>query len=263
MDLFFSNDITSWRGFAKEVRSKQLKLLVNLENFPNSILVTGCQRSGGTILAQVITQSNGIVNQRVGRDAELDSALILSGHMQQAINGRCCFQTTFLNERYHEYFEHPTHKIIWVLRNPHSVVYSMLYHWANFALNELFLQCGYAQMDYRDRIRFQRFGIFGVPRIRRAAYAYNGKVTQLFKLKQNYPSENINVVEYDDLVNDKMRIFPLLYSEIDLIYREEYIDPISQRSLSKKDKLSQAEVHSIDAICMPIYQDARMEITLK
>jgi hypothetical protein len=55
MDLLFSNDITSWRGFAKEVRSKQLKLLVNLENFPNSILVTGCQRSGGTILAQVIT----------------------------------------------------------------------------------------------------------------------------------------------------------------------------------------------------------------
>jgi hypothetical protein len=41
-----------------------------------------------------------------GSDNELDAALILSGRVAHEPQGRYCFQTTYLNECYSEYFEH-------------------------------------------------------------------------------------------------------------------------------------------------------------
>ena len=38
--------------------------------------------------------------------------------------GRFCFQTTYLNNHVFEYFEHDHYQLIWVLRNPFSVVVS-------------------------------------------------------------------------------------------------------------------------------------------
>lgn len=263
MSLFSNHEITTWRKFAHEVRGKQSRLLTRLGDFKNSILVTGCQRSGSTMLSQIITQSDGIVNYKFGKDSELDAALILSGRIPQSNLGRYCFQTTYLNECYHEYFDHPENHIIWVIRNPYSVVYSMLYNWKDFALNELFIQCGYAHMDCRDRIRFQRFGMFGIPRIRRAAYAYKGKISQLCELRYGHSEKLFSVVEYDDLICNKMRIFPLIYDRIGLIYREEYTNSIRKESLSKKDKLSYQERSSIDDICMQVYQDVQVSEIFK
>jgi ligand-binding sensor domain-containing protein len=44
-------------------------------------------------------------NYWFGRDDELDAALILSGHVDHQQNGRYCFQTTYINECFREYFE--------------------------------------------------------------------------------------------------------------------------------------------------------------
>lgn len=258
-----TNNVTTWPAFARRVRGTQEKLLNRLDNFPDSVLVTGCQRSGGTMLARVITQSEGMVNYWFGKDDELDAALVLSGRAEEKCRGRYCFQTTYLNERYPEYGEHPDHRIIWSLRNPHSVVYSMVYNWKRFALNELFLQCGYGQMDHRDRIRFQRFGLLGVPPIRRAAYAYNGKVGQLFQLKRDYPQGRFALLEYDGLVREKERLLPAVYDFIGLPFKERYAQPISSRSLDKKDKLSAAERGVVENLCMPVYEAALAEVTLK
>lgn len=255
--------ISSWRAFARQVRAEQEKLLVALDEYPNSILVTGCQRSGGTMLARVITNSNGMARYPFSKDDELDAALILAGRHSPKIKGRYCFQTTYLNERYHEYFEHPAHHIIWSLRNPYSVVYSMVYNWRRFALNELFLQCGYTQMDYRDRIRFQRFGMFGISPLKRAAYAYNGKVSQLFSLKTGYPEDNITVVEYDILVKDKMRMLPALYQRVGLAYAPDYAAPISERSLNKRKRLNDTEKLKVKQICEPVYQNALALVDLR
>lgn len=262
--LFSNKKIPSaWKSFAKRVRGTQEKLLTRLDEFPDSVLVTGCQRSGGTMLARVITKSEGMVNYWFGDDDELDAALVLSGHAPEKPRGRYCFQTTYLNERYPEYFEHPGHRIVWSLRNPHSVAYSMVYNWADFALNELFLTCGYSQMDHVDRIRFQRFGVFGIPRIRRAAYAYNGKVKQLFELRKGYPEGRLAVLEYDQLVREKTRLLPDLYNFIGLPYKDSYADPISERSLKKKDKLNPDEARLLDDVCMPVYQAALDILTVK
>lgn len=246
----------TWPAFAREVRGTQASLLTRLDDFPDSVLVTGCQRSGGTMLARVITQSEGMVNYWFGKDDELDAALVLSGRVPHQSSGRHCFQTTYLNERYREYLDHPGHRIVWSLRNPQSVVYSMVYNWRRFALNELFLQCGYGQMDYRDRVRFQRFGLFGIAPIRRAAYAYAGKVAQLFYLREHYPADRLTILEYDQLVRDKARLLHALYQRIDLAYRDDYADPISERSLGKKDRLSANERAVVEDIALPVFERA-------
>ncbi|MEW5788594.1 MAG: hypothetical protein AB1899_12150 [Pseudomonadota bacterium] len=253
----------TWQAFARRVRGTQEKLLTRLDDYPDSVLVTGCQRSGGTMLARVLTGSEGMVNYWFGDDDELDAALVLAGTVPEPPRGRYCFQTTYLNERYREYFEHPGQRIVWSLRNPHSVVYSMVYNWKDFALNELFLACGYAEMDHVDRIRFQRFGLLGIPRIRRAAYAYNGKVKQVFELRQHYHPDRLTILEYDQLVREKTRLLPELYARIGLAYQDRYADPISERSLKKKDKLKPAESKLLDAVCMPVYEAARAILTLK
>ena len=204
-----------------------------------------------------------MVNYWYGKDDELDAALILAGKVSAPEKGRYCFQTTYLNERYSEYFEHPGHRIIWSLRNPYSVVYSMLYNWKDFALNELFLSCGFSHMDYSDRVRYQRFGLWGVPRIRRAAYAYNGKVSQLFDLSKNLPSSALAVIEYEHLVQNKTSVLPRLYEFIELAYKMGYADTISDRSMGKKNRLKDSEKALVNDVCMPIYKRARELITIK
>jgi len=255
-------DIKSWKSFSRDVRGTQECLLGRLDEFPDSVLVTGCQRSGGTMLSHLITNSAGMVNYWSGGDDELDAALLLSGQTPHEPRGRYCFQTTYLNERLSEYFEHPAHYIIWLLRNPHSVVYSMVYNWKRFALNELFLQCGYVEMDYRDRVRFQRFGILGVPPLRRAAYSYNGKVSQVFKLREGYAKDRLIVLDYDNLIRAKERLLPILYERIHLAYDSGYAESISEYSLNKKDCLRDREKELIDTVCMPIYNAALKLVNL-
>ncbi|WIM06121.1 MAG: sulfotransferase [Candidatus Nitricoxidivorans perseverans] len=251
-----------WPEFAYQVRGTQEKLLIRLDDFPDSVLVTGCQRSGTTMLARIITQSDGMADYWFSHDDEHDAASILAGRVPHAPKGRYCFQTTYLNERYPEYAEHPGHYLVWVLRNPASVVHSMLYNWKDFALNELFLACGYNWMDHADRVRFLRSGLAGIPRIRRAAYAYNGKVSQLAEVKRNYPSERMVILEYDELVREKEVLLPRLYERIALRYRPEYAASIRAGSLKNKDGLSQDEARQVEAICTPAYQNVLPQLTL-
>lgn len=254
--------VSPWPGFARQVRGKQEKLLIHLDEFPDSILVSGCQRSGTTMVSRVISNSEGMFNFQISRDDEYDAACILSGRTSHTRQGRYCFQTTYLNERHHEYFEHPDHRIIWVLRNPHSVVYSMVYHWKTFPLNELFLTCGYSWMGHEDRVRFQRHGVRGISRIRQAAYAFNGKVSQVIDIKSNYPAGRLAVLEYDQLVREKDRLFPLLYNFVNLPYKPEYIANVSTQSLGKKNSLDPEEMKIVDDICMPVYEAALKELTI-
>ena len=159
--------INTWKRFARDVRAGKCKLLKELPKFDNSILVAGCQRSGTTALSRVITTSNGMVNYWFGKDDELDAALILSGNVHHVPRGRYCFQTTYLNECYIEYFDHlQKHRLIWIIRNPFSVIYSMMYNWGSFAFNELFDACGAPLLGEEESRNYVRFGRIVVPRLR-------------------------------------------------------------------------------------------------
>ena len=155
--------IHKWQKFASLVRSKKTGLLSELDNFPDSVLVTGCQRSGTTMLSRLITNTPEMENFWFGNDEELAAALILSGYVDYQSDARHCFQTTYLNEQLEEYFElQGQQQIIWVLRSPDSVIYSMIHNWRRFALNELFLAVGLDELPDKLKQRYQRFGLWSI-----------------------------------------------------------------------------------------------------
>lgn len=261
-NMMNNNAIKTWPKFAKSVRSQQDKLLSRLEDFPDSILIAGCQRSGTTMLARILTESEGMVNYWFGPDDELDAALILSGNVEHEPRGRYCFQTTYLNECYPEYFEHNNFRMVWVLRNPHSVVYSMLHNWRRFALNELFDSCAAQLLDDRYKRRFEMFGHWGVPRLLRACYAYNAKTSQIGLLRAQLDESRLQVVDYDELVKNKARILPRIYEFLDLPYKNEYEQAIKVSSLTKSSKAGSREQDAVTRLCMPVYTKQLEFITL-
>lgn len=250
--------IISWKKFEQNVRSSGCDLFKRLNEFPNSILVTGCQRSGTTMLSRIITQSNGMVNYWFGPDDELDAALILSGYVDHIPQGRYCFQTTYLNASYQEYFKHTNgHKIIWVLRNPFSVVYSMLHNWRRSGLYRLFRSCGAYLLEGIDKHRYECFGVWGVGRLRQACLAYQGKVSQLFELRKKIGPDRLMVVAYEELAMDKRNILQIIYRFIDLEYKEDYTGMIHSKSITKYKRLSEKEAALVESLCVPIYLKAK------
>lgn len=253
--------IKTWRAFGRKVRSQGCHLLQRLDEFPRAILVTGCQRSGTTALARVITTSEGMVNYWFGKDDELDAALILSGQVKHEPLGRYCFQTTYLNECYTEYFSHESdYKIIWVLRNPFSVIYSMINNWGTFALNELFVACGKKYLEEREAKRYNIFGPLGISKLHRACYSYIGKVSQLFELKQRFSNEKMIVVDYDDLVIEKELVLPALYEFMGLKYDRKYGNKLHSRNIKKAQKLPERQHRYIDKLCSPTFNEAKKYI---
>jgi len=253
-----SKKIRSWRQFAREVRSKNCNLLKELHKFPDSILVTGCQRSGTTMLSRIISQSEGMVNFWVGKDDELDGAVILSGQVKHNSRGRHCFQTTYLNECYYEYFDHCRHhKIIWVLRNPFSVVYSMRYNWTRFALNELFVACGSKFLSDKEKGLYDLLGGWVVNRTRRSCLSYNGKLAQLLELKEKIDTERFFVIEYEELVGMPHDALKKIYRFIDLPYKSEYAQIINKKSQHKRKLLSNKDYQLVENLCQPIYEKAK------
>lgn len=257
-----NKDIKTWKQFAKKVRSQGCTLLKHLNEFENPILIAGCQRSGTTMLSRIITSTKGMAHFQENKDDELDAALILSGNMDSSLPGRYCFQTTYLNECYSEYFEYQNKmKLVWIVRNPFSVVYSFLYNWKRFALNELFLSCGTHFMDDLYQRHVNRFGVLMIKRILRACYAYNGKSSQIIEIKKKLPIEQVMVVEYNSLVENKLEVLPAIYDFLDLKYEKEYCNQIRSASLKKATRLKKSEYKTIDTICIPVYERALKELS--
>lgn len=255
--------VSSWKQFAYRVRARQERLLVRLDRFPDAVLVTGCQRSGGTMLSRLLTGSRGMTRFWFSRDEELDAAQILAGTVDYHGTGRHCFQTTYLNERWAEYLDIPASvRVVWTLRNPHSVVTSMVYNWKRFALDELFLACGLPHMSPADRIAFQRWGKWGVPPLRRAAYAYVGKVSQLVPLAARLPADRLTVLEYDTLVRERGRWLPALFERLAIAYDPAQAAAVSERSLGKRERLTAAQSMEIERICQGAYQQGLLLVNL-
>lgn len=248
--------IRSWSQFDHKVRFSGRKLLNRLDDFSNNVLVAGCQRSGTTALSHLITGSSGMTEFRFGKDDELDAALILSGWVGHTPMGRYCFQTTYLNDSYSEYFEHGNYRLVWVLRNPASVIYSMLYNWKIAALNRLFRHCGYALLESNEQWRYRYLGAFSIPRLRRACLSYNAKVSQTFTLRERLGDDRLYIIDYDHLIHNKETVLPRIYDFIGLSYRKGYASRIHAGSFNKAKKFHQQHGEVLDSICFPIYQKA-------
>jgi hypothetical protein len=256
--------ITTWPQFHQEVRLSGHRLLPRLKDFPNAILITGCQRSGTTMLTRIINLSDELTKYWFGPDEELDSALILSGYVDHRPEGRYCFQTTYVNRAYYEYYyQENQFKLIWVLRNPVSVIYSMLNNWHDFSLGVLFSLCGAPRLAGFDALRFRLIGEKGLSKLRRACWAYNGKVSQLFELMRNIEPDKLIVIDYDDLVINKESVLPKIYSSLDLGYKREYAERIHSKSVDKGKLFRQRDLALVYSLCEPIYKRAKEYVTYK
>ncbi len=256
--------IKTWAQFDRNIRSKGCRLLDKLDNFPKSILVAGCQRSGTTILARLITQNEEMVNYWFGQDDELDAALILSGHVNHKPRGRYCFQTTYLNNCVEEYFSHQDFKLIWVLRNPFSVVYSMLHNWRRSALNRLFKSCGSKILNGKEKQRYNRYGVWATRRIHRACFSYNAKVSQIYALQKNLSSDRLLIIDYEDLIADKQYMLSAIYKFADLKFSDHYALQLSDKSANKATRYqSSKEAAYVKSFCQPVYDEAKALLSIR
>ena len=214
------------------------------------------------MLARVITSHNTITDFSWSKDAELDAALLLSGQKTIGTVGRSCFQTTFLNEQYFELAQiTKPFKLIWLVRNPDSVVCSMLYNWKRFALNELFMSCGKDLLEEEQIAKLKRWGILSVKPIQRACLSYAGKVQQLEQLNNLLSKDRILIVEYESLVQNSTYTLKTICEFLDLDWNPEFGNEINRKSLEKANRISDKERSIISDMCGEAYGRARKMAT--
>lgn len=213
------------------------------------------------MLAAAITAHSEVEPFAWGEDAELDAGCLLSGYTDvSAINatGRMCFQTTYLNDRYVEYFDHVGHyHLIWLVRNPYSVVYSMVYNWARFALDEVFEQCGIEHVADPSSIGRDVFGRPRLDPVIKASYAYLGKAKQALKLCEELPSHRFLLMEYESLVTDRAANLNRIFAFAGLAGGKQAnnaSNTMHAQSLKKAKKLSDAQRKTVADICGDTYE---------
>lgn len=250
--------IRTWPQFGRRIRPRG-GLLGALPCFTRPVLVSGCQRSGGTMLAGVISRHPDVADFSWGKDAELDGALLLAGVVEPPdilTCRRACFQTSYLNECYLEYLQHAgDFSLIWLIRNPHSVVYSMLYNWKRFALNELFISCGARHLEREAQIRHLRHGPRATRAIVRACLSYVDKAVQAQTLARKLPRDAVMFLEYETLVSDQSASLDAVGRFAGLAMNGGIGDGIRADSLAKATRLSAREASLVDELCGPAYAD--------
>jgi hypothetical protein len=251
--------IRSWAAFHSVVKRPGQPLLARLDDYAEPILVAGCQRSGTTALARLLKRADGMVDHSFGDDDELDGALLLAGHAARAMEGRHCFQTTYLNDRFPEYFEHSGFHLIWMLREPRSVVYSMLNNWKRGALNRLFDACG-AEVVAEEPAAFGTSWL-GLSRLAKACASYMAKTGQTFELAERLGAR-MAVVDYDELTASKLTLLPQLCAFAGLNYDAGLAALLHNRSVSKGNRLNARDAEYVDRLCLPVYTRARTLRTL-
>jgi len=246
----------TWQDFHGGVRKRKGVLLEALPRYPNCVLVAGCQRSGTTMLTRLIAAAPGFTRLALTADDELDAALALAGIIDLPPGHRYCFQTTYLNECYQEYRTlDSAQRLIWVLRNPYSVVYSMLHNWQRFGLNELYEGCGVP--DTSDP-RLRRAGLmwpFGPSRLEKACLAYRGKVAQIRAITEMLSPEQLLTVDYDLLVKSPEHWLPRIFAFAGAPYDATYAQLVRRAPANKASRLSTRARRLVEQLALPTYRD--------
>lgn len=250
-------EVSSWAAFDRVIRYQGYPLLQTLDRFPNAILVAGCQRSGTTMLTEVITASSEVCSPWKTKDTELETANVLSGAVSLDNSGRYCFQTTYVNAHVAEYYDHHNYRLVWVLRNPHSVIHSMVSNWRRSALDRLFRACGHFAMPIDKRAWHERCFGLGPSRLEKACYSYVAKVSQIHELMDHLGRERMLVLDYDDLLGDLQITTHRVFEFVGLPYEEHCTESVHARSRGKSTQLGAAKAAIVETICGPAYEAAR------
>lgn len=246
----------NWAQFDRHIRSAGTRLLEKLPRYPDAILVAGCQRSGTTAVTRILRDAVGMTGTTFTKDDELDAALILAGALSYEAGRRCCFQTTYLNDHFPEYFEHDSYRLIWIIREPEAVVRSMLFNWRRSALNRLFRACGRHALDDVSARRFERFGTLGFGRAEMACLSYNVKTSQIHEIASHLGPERLYILDYDDLIRRRDTLLPDVFAFASVPYDDSFLARLHKRNKPGARQLSEPVQARIRESCDPEYMRA-------
>ena len=252
---FWPRRIRSWKRFNKHIANGSQPLLRELHRFPDSVLVAGCQRSGTTAVTRIIRNSGSFATFHITRDDELDAALILSGEQPYESAERQCFQTTYVNDCYEEYFQPDGNfRLVWVIRNPFSVVYSMVYHWQADALNDLFDKCGARVAVENESTSGKERSPAHYSSLEKACFSYVGKSLQLGEISARLPGNRLLVIDYDQMCKGPARTLRTVFNFIDVPFERRLVDAIHSSSVDKRKNLTERETTIVSRLCLDAYK---------
>jgi hypothetical protein len=253
------NRVDSWAEFHRTVKRPDQPLLARLDDYESCVLVAGCQRSGTTAVTRLLRETREMVDCRFGHDDELDGALVLAGYVAFFADGRHCFQTTYLNDRFWEYFLHDEFRLVWIIREPRAVVRSMLRNWNRAALDRLFDSCGNTCVDVLDR-PWARL-VTRVGNFDKACASYVAKTEQTSLIRERLGNRML-IVDYDDLVLHKDVLLPPICEFAGVTFDRHLLHRLHDRSLAKRDSLPRRQAARIDETCSTSYRYARSFCTI-
>jgi hypothetical protein len=208
------------------------------------------------MLTRLIAGAPGFACLRLTADDELDAALALAGFVDLPNDRRYCYQTTYLNECFLEYRQlGPDQRLIWVIRNPYSVVYSMLHNWRRFALNELYEGCGVSTANSLRQRHSRLMWPFGPSRIEKACLAYRGKVAQILSIRHLLRPEQLLTVDYDLLSTAPGEWLPRIFQFADAPYDAACVHEVRRSPVTKADALSSHARRLIEQLAWPTYRE--------
>jgi hypothetical protein len=239
--------IGSWADFYSVVGDGPF--LANLDNYPDALLIAGCDWSATTAITRLFKRLPTFADSSWGHDDELDGALLLAGRRERGATGRNCFQTTYVRDRYREYFAHDDFKLVWIVREPRAAVRSLL------ASRERALPprntLGLSGKSARGQ---------GASRLEKACAAYLASVRQTAELKERL-GERVAVVDYDELAADRNRLLPALCRFASVGCDAHVLRHLHGKSV-RKGSLASFEAAIVDQLALPAYRRARAAATL-
>jgi hypothetical protein len=239
--------ITSWHGFHEATANRPV--LARLDAYPDALLIAGCDWSAATAITRLFKRLPCFADSSWAHDDELDGALLLAGLQDGPTEGRHCFQTSFVRERYREYFAHDHHRLVWIVREPRAAVRSLL---------------GLRQRTLPQR---KALGLTpksssgqGASRLEKACATYVATIRQTLELKERL-GERVAVVDYDELVGDRARLLPALCRFAAVSCDSRVLRHLHGKSV-RKGELASWEAAIVDELALPAYRRARLAATL-
>ncbi len=239
--------INSWSDFYAAVGDEPY--FAKLDGCPGALLIGGCDWAASTAITRLFKRLACFADSSWGHDDELDGALLLAGRSERRTVGRPCFQTTYVRERYREYFAHDDFKLIWVVREPRAAVSSLL-------------SSRERTLPHRNALGLagKSAGGLGASRLEKACAAYIASIRQTLELKERL-GERVAVVDYDELAADRSRLLPALCRFANVACDSHVLRHLHGKSV-RKGALASFEAAIVDQLALPAYRRARSAATL-
>jgi Sulfotransferase family len=239
--------IGSWSDFYSAVGDGPF--LAKLDDYPAALLIAGCDWSATTAITRLFKRLSPFADASWGHDDELDGALLLAGRRARRLGGRNCFQTTYVRDRYREYFAHDDFKLVWIVREPRAAVRSLLATRGRAlpARNALGLSGKSA-------------GGQSTSRLEKACATYLASIRQTTEIKERL-GERVAVVDYDELATDRERLLPALCRFAGVRCDAHALRHLHGKSV-RKGSLAAFEAAIVDQLAQSAYRRASAAATL-